>query len=324
MEDKNIHTLKDFSEHLAESIEHCFYEDYGLSVSAEAHPVMKTNIEKQGITVRFDGSHVAPTVYVDDAFKEFESGDIAVTDLVKQFCDSIYMASKHTPELPELNPKEAKKHITLTLINTCQNERTLERTPHAEILNGELSAIPRWYISDEASFIVTNELAAQIGLTPDEVIQIGMQNINSQQYTAKSMQEILAEMTGGNVMDMMPPAEGPQMIVLTSSNRIQGANALLSEETLNNVHDMIGDYCILPSSIFEVICMPISEELNPKEMREMVRDINLGQVAPEERLSDQIFKYDGKKLTVVGDSFSVEAPQIETAKMETHTIRMAM
>ena len=322
--DDNVITVEEFANDLARKIEQELFENYGVSAKVISHPEIKTNVKKQGITVHFDGSNIAPTVYADEAYKAFCDGNATISEIVEKMSESAFNGRKQAPELPNLTTEEAKKHITLTLVNTELNQELLDKTPHMEILGGELSAIPRWYISEEASFVVSNDMASNMGLTPDEVIQIGQQHINAQQFEAKSMQEILKEMMGGGFMDMMTPMETPPMIILTSKNRIQGSNALLSEEALDHVHDMIGDYVVLPSSIHEVICVPVSDEMKPEEMRSMVHEVNMGQVAPEERLSDQIFKYDRQRLSLVRDSLKMETPKIEAPRMETPSMKFAM
>ena len=322
----NTQSLSKFSAELADLIEKEFFNDYGLSVSAKSQPVMKTNGERQGITVRFDGNRVSPTVYVEEAYQKYTDGETTIPEIVDRLCDTVYEAQKNSPELPELTPEEARKHITLTLVNTEHNQQLLADTPHWEILGGELSAIPRWYISDEASFIVKNSLCSEMGLTPEEVLQIGQQNINSQKFESRSMLEVLEEMMGPEMADMMLPMDGtPQMIVLTSENKIQGSNALLSESALDEVREKLeGDYVVLPSSIHEVICIPVTEDMKAKDLRSMVMDVNSTQVAPEERLSDQIFMYDGMKLRVVGDSLKMDTPKTESPKMESQHMSFAM
>lgn len=44
----------------------------------------------------------------------------------------------------------------------------------------------------------------------------------------------------------------------------------------------------------EVLIMPKSEDMDPKELRNMVQDVNATQVAEGEILSDQVYGYDAK------------------------------
>ncbi len=322
MDEKTIRTLEEFANELAKQIERGFFEGYGLFVEAESHPVMKTNVEKQGITVHFKDSNVAPTVYADEAYQQYLDGDVSIPEVAEKMCEGAYEAHKRTPELPELTPEEARKHITLTLVNTEKNQQLLDKTPHFDVLDGELSAIPRWYLDENASFVVSNDMCGTLGLTSDEVLMMGQQHINNQHFEAKSMKEVLSEMMGGDYMEMMPPMDGPELIVVTSESRMQGSNSLLQVDILDQVHDRYGDFAVLPSSVHEILCLPITSEMKPEDLRAMVCDVNASQVALEEQLSNEIFMYDGHKLSLVRDSFAIE-PKI-TPTLEGYSMRMVM
>ena len=65
------------------------------------------------------------------------------------------------------------------------------------------------------------------------------------------------------------------------------------------------------------------DDMKPEDMRAMVRDVNMGQVAPEERLSDQVFWYDGQRLSVAGEAFETEVPAMD-ARMESISVSMSL
>ena len=56
--------------------------------------------------------------------------------------------------------------------------------------------------------------------------------------------------------------------------------------------------------------MKESTGLTPDEMKRMVHDVNVSEVRPEELLSFKIFRYDGRKLSVVNE----ERQEISQAK----------
>jgi hypothetical protein len=324
------HTKADFAKKLAEEIEQVMKQKYGIHVDASHSSVLKTNGPLDAINVRFpdgQGKNIAPTLYIEDAFNRFNEGK-PIREIAKSMAEAAIEAHKHNPELPDLTPEEARRHITLTLVNTERNEQLLAKTPHFEI--GDLSAIPRWYINDNASFVVNNDIAASLMMTPDEVLSIGQQNINSQQFEIKPMQEILRDMFAAEGMDpemmdmMMPPEmDGPQMIVMTSQSHIQGANVLLSEESLDHVHEMLGDFIILPSSTHEVIAIPADDRMSPEELRNMVHEVNVTQVGPQDFLSDNIMKYDGQKLSLVRDDLKMDTPKVDGPKLDERTVHYA-
>lgn len=318
--EEQIRTLEEFAQKLSEAIESSMNAIYGVDVIAQVSPVLKTNGEQLGINVHFNDSNIAPTVYPEKVFEQYQEG-FSLKEIADRMSQSVFDAHKQSLEIPDFTLEEAKKSITLTLVNTERNEQMLENTPHFEV--GDLSAIPRWFISEEASFVVHNDMAAKLMLTPDEVLQIGQANIDSQQFEIKPMQEILKEMFVKDGMDpemvdmMMPETDGPQMIVMSSQNHIQGSNSILSGDALNQVHDMLdGDFIVLPSSIHEVICVPVIEDMKPDDLRAMVHEVNMTQVAPNEFLSDNIMKYDGQKLKMVMDDIKMEAPKIKAPDMD--------
>ena len=148
---------------------------------------------------------------------------------------------------------------------------------------------------------------------------MGQDNINAQHFEAKPLRQVLAETMGldEEMMDLMGPSDVPEMIVLTTEDKLQGAKALLSKEALSEVYDQVGgDFVVLPSSIHEVLCLPIRDDMDAETLKNMVREVNGTQVAPNERLSDNVFKFDGSKLTLVGDSLQMDAPKIKAPKFD--------
>ncbi len=326
MEQKRI--MQD-AQDLAVAVAKLLKQKYDLLVEPEVRMVQKTNVEKVGIMMTpvntgdlrmSDKVQIAPTFYPDNY------ADMSYDEKVEAIARAVKSSMEYRPELPELTVEQAKQHITLTLVNAAHNQEILDKTPHFSVADGELAAIPRWYLEENASFIVNNQITASMGLTPDEVLQIGQQNINNQRFETQSMQEVLMAMMPPEMMEQMPPemlfpAGSPDMIVMSNENKLQGANVLLSQKTLDDLHERIGPYAIIPSSIHEVIALPITDEISPQQMREMVQEVNGTQVAPEERLSDQIMMYNGQKLSLVGDTFK---PEMEKQAVKMDTMKFAM
>ena len=63
--------------------------------------------------------------------------------------------------------------------------------------------------------------------------------------------------------------------------------------------DEIGDYCILPSSVNEVIVIPdLSPDMTPKYLKELVKAVNESSVPHEEWLSESVYKVEGGVLRI--------------------------
>jgi len=63
------------------------------------------------------------------------------------------------------------------------------------------------------------------------------------------------------------------------------------------------DFYLLPSSIHELILVPVGEDRDREHLEEMVKEINQTQVAMEEILSDTVYNYESirDELLEMGD-----------------------
>ena len=108
------------------------------------------------------------------------------------------------------------------------------------------------------------------------------------------------------VADMMigEMPEDKMMWVISNDRGINGAGSMLYEDNLHKLAMKLEtDLYILPSSVHE--CIAVSTNVgDPYELAEMVSEINMGQVALEDRLSNQVYHYDkdARRLTLATDT----------------------
>lgn len=96
------------------------------------------------------------------------------------------------------------------------------------------------------------------------------------------------------------------MYVLTNDRTLNGAAALFYPGVQEMVAEkMQGDYFVLPSSVHEVLIVPDDGNMDFKELREMVKEVNGTQVQPDEVLTGEVYSYDrqNKKLMVAEERF---------------------
>ena len=300
---------------LIEAVEDAIIRDYGLSANVEHNKVLKTNVEVDALQVHFQDSNIAPSIYLDAAYEQYNNGR-TVEGIATDIAKAAVVAHQQSPIVPELTAEEAKKAVALTLINAERNKKLLQNVPH--FILGDLAAVPRWYISEEASFLVTNDLASKMMLTGDEVLQIGQQNINNTKFDVVSMSDMLKGLLTGNAMDraamdeMFPETPETSMVVMTSKNRLQGARAILSKDALAEVTEKLHskEFYILPSSIHEVICIPVDAAVSPAYLCTMVHEVNAMEVSPQEFLSNEVMKFDGNKISLVRDDLKPDSPVV--------------
>ena len=93
--------------------------------------------------------------------------------------------------------------------------------------------------------------------------------------------------------------------MLSNPMRLDGASVLAYPNLQEQLESVFPQGCyILPSSLHELIIVPKDIGMSPKEMEEMVREINQKEVAREEVLSDRVYEFDKetKKLCQISES----------------------
>ena len=90
--------------------------------------------------------------------------------------------------------------------------------------------------------------------------------------------------------DMVPQDE--MMFVLSNKQRVNGSAALLDKEIMQSIVDKFGgEFYILPSSVHECIIVAADADMDTSQLTAMIQEVNAGQVAPDERLSDHPYRY---------------------------------
>lgn len=278
--------------------------------------VNKINGAKDGLHIYQEGEKGAPTVYVDDMYEEFKrSGDLEAT--LKEFAGIYAEAVEKMPPIPmNLLTENAKDKIYMVIINTESNKDILKDAPHREV--NDTSVIYRIMISDDekgiGSALITNHIAEELGLDEEQLFKLAVGNTPKIfPPVVKPMSQVIFGMLTGDggmpkdvaeqVMEGMQ-GENEMMWIISNNKGVSGAVNMLFEKNLHELSKGLNeDLYILPSSIHEVIAVPASMG-DPKELAEMVQQVNMDVVDVSERLSNQVYHYDrdARKLTMATDT----------------------
>lgn len=257
------------------------------------NPVNKVNRVMDGITLRKAGSSISPTIYVNDMYEHF----LRCNDLSKVLqvaAGNMEKAMSEMTDIPAIRLASAKDNIVFQFVNTKQNKSLLAGVPHREFL--DLSIIYRWVVKiDPAGIqntIVSNSLAEKMGMSEEQLYKAAVTNTHRiLPPTVKSMTEIIGTMMGDDLGPSAIP-DCAEMWVISNERGINGAISMLYEE---NLHDLAmkldSDLYLIPSSVHEIIAVSTSA-YNPHDLAQMVTEINMDQVALEERLSNNVYYYD--------------------------------
>lgn len=303
-----------FKEVVSDTFQNYLPEEY-RNMEMKVVSVNKVNRVLDGINL-IGGSGervVSPTIYINDMYDHYKLCN-DLKEAIQSSADRMVKAFKECPEMPKIELAEAKDNIVFQLVNTEQNRDMLAEIPHREFQ--DLSIIYRWVVKvDEEgiqSTVVRNGLAEQLGLNEEQLFKLAAENTRRIfPPCVKSMNEVILEIFEKDgmpreVAEMMlgeMPAD-KMMYVISNDRGINGSISMLYEDKLHALAmDMESDLYILPSSVHEVIAVSV-EMGNPYELAEMVSEINMDQVALEERLSNQVYHYDKdlRKLSLATDT----------------------
>lgn len=278
-------------------------------------PVNKVNKVLDGITLVGSGAgrSVSPTLYINHMYEHYLETE-NLQEVLQSAARRMDMAFKEMPEVGDVNLEGAKDNIVFQVINTLQNEDMLRDMPHREFQ--DLSIIYRWVVKVDENGIqssaIRNNLAEQLGMNEEQLFKCAVENTRRIfPPTVKSMNDVIREMfisdgMPAEVADMMigEMPEDKMMWVISNDRGINGAGSMLYEDNLHKLAMKLEtDLYILPSSVHE--CIAVSTNVgDPYELAEMVSEINMGQVALEDRLSNQVYHYDkdARRLTLATDT----------------------
>lgn len=278
----------------AELVSKVVSEELGDEVQVKLQEVIKNNgVVLQGLVILSGKSNLSPTIYLNSYMEAYEKG-VPLTEIVGQIL-AIYRQEmpKERVDLEFFRDFDSvKEGICYKLVNREKNQALLERIPHIDFL--DLSICFFYAYRDErlgaGSILIYNNHMDVWNCSTEDLFKLAKKN-TARIYPGKLVKigELLGEYLG--IKDEELLAEIP-MYVLSNEQRIFGAACMIYPESLEKAAEQLREnFYILPSSIHEVIILPRHVATDVRVIRDMVREINHTQVAPEEILSDNLYFY---------------------------------
>ena len=263
--------------------------DNNANLEAIAQEVRKGDDIIIGITVGEPDAKVKPNIYIDNME---DMTDEAIADKVL----AIYEENKAPEGIGDfandfLNWDKVKNNLMLCIRKRTSNEEDLTEG----YLDMELYV--RYILNGMSggSVIIKKQFLEKWGVTLDEVFTKAKQN---SKYVIDDMATTLQSLMSGEDLDDanidFELLERKPMYILTNRSKLHGAAVISNTDFLNAMANKIeDDLYIIPSSIHECLAIPVNfTNMDTDYMREMIRDVNDTQVAPNEVLSYNLYYYD--------------------------------
>jgi hypothetical protein len=248
-----------------------------------------------------DGIHnISPTIYLEDYYKQFKKG-IKIEDILEDIlATNDAHQCKEEFDVSAFSDFEKIKHtFAYKLINYDKNRELLTDVPYVAFLDLAIVFYCDVEMEDfgHATILIHNTHLKLWKITKEQLIKIARKNApRILPYKIESMYDIVQQIMSEELfVKQSKELESPSLYVLTNKRNYFGAAVMLYPEVLTDFAMTCNrNIVILPSSVHEVMLVPVREDENLEEFTNMVKEVNELQVAREEVLSDHIYYFDRK------------------------------
>lgn len=293
--------FENFKEQFTEDVEKALYER-GIDATVTTNTVEKMNESYEALTITPEGSHVGVNLNMDRFFEAYENG-VPYDEVVNKATDVAEQGIKESPavDIASLtNYDIMKEKLAMEVVSIEANADLLNKIPHQQI--EDMAVIYRCVLTSGeegmSSVVVTNAMLNTFGVTAEQLHADAMENAPEiKPAVIKGMTEVMQEMMGNDFasigFDINPADE--VMYVATVPDKVHGAGVIAYQDFMDQAAERLGgDFFVLPSSIHEVLLVRDDGQSDFHDLEAMVQEVNATQVAPEEKLTDNVYHYDSQ------------------------------
>ena len=296
MEERKMDEIQ-FEEELMERVR----KNMGAKVSIHVETMQRNNSQKsRSLVIRNREENLAPAFHIHMYYQAYLEG-AAMHEIVEEICRSFREEmKKRKVDLRDFTDWErVKSHLRLRAVSTVQNSALLECSVHREMLDLSAVVYARIYLPGRngiGSIGIRKEHLAIWDQSAETVYEQARQNTLREgivfENLAHLVRDKLHEMGAGHLMEEeMPSGEAP-LSVLTNEEELFGAVYMLIPEIMDQIADEKGgDVYVLPSSVNEVMILPVTAGVTAENLQAVVQDINEMQVPLEQMLSNRVYRY---------------------------------
>lgn len=292
-------------------------ENLGTDWTIELHTdvILNNGTTHIALILYKNGEKLHPQIYLEQFFEDYKRGKTMkeiLQDVMTTYEEALKNINPHSLSGIE-DWEQVKGRLAFRLLSKERNKETLENYVYQEFL--DLAAIVTFCAEIDEQGVkairVTHDLAERWKVSEEEILQAAEENTEA--LFPVRMEPILdtlcrvADISRDDLPEeVLAEEDSPQIMVLTNYLGVNGATVLLYDSLLKQIYEKLGGkFIILPSSIHEVIVMPLASAPPIADSQKMVEQINRSSVKEEEILSDSVYLYDGEKVILACDSKGV-------------------
>lgn len=283
------------------------YENAEVS-TMECH---KLNRAYTGLMVRKEGEMLTPTINLNQLYEAYKTQpSVTMETVCRKIADIVLEAPIQVDLKAILNYENVKDKLFIRVSSAETNKEVLEIVPHQ--LKEDLAITYHVAVGKDqdglSSMLITNEMMKEYGVTQEQIHEDAMKSSPRVMVPeVSSIGVLIDEIYQKNILMLTPDeremlletlqesSEMPTFFVVTNTDRIDGAGVIFYPEFMDNMGELLGNnFFILPSSIHQMLILPDDGQVDAEMLRDMVKEVNATQVAPAERLTNDVYHFDTK------------------------------
>ena len=283
------------------------YENAEVSVM----DYQKLNTTYKGLMVKKEDETITPTINMDQLYKAYQNQPgVTMESVYRRIADVVVAAPIQVNLKSIMDYDIAKDNLFIRVSSAETNKEVLENAPHQ--LKEDLAITYHVAVDKDenglSSMFIKNDLLEQYGISAEQLHEDAMKSSPRVMVPeVSSIGALIDEMYQKNILMLTPDeremlqetlqesSEMPTFFVVTNTERVDGAGVIFYPEFMDNMGELLGnDFFILPSSIHEMLILPDDGQVDAEMLRDMVKEVNATQVAPAERLTNDVYHFDTK------------------------------
>lgn len=283
------------------------YENAEVS-TMECH---KLNRAYTGLMVRKEGELLTPTINLNQLYEAYKTQpSVTMETVCRKIADIVLEAPIQVDLKAILNYENVKDKLFIRVSSAEANKEGLEIVPHQ--LKEDLAITYHVAVGKDqdglSSMLITNEMMKEYGVTQEQIHEDAMKSSPRVMVPeVSSIGVLIDEIYQKNILMLTPDeremlletlqesSEMPTFFVVTNTERVNGAGVIFYPEFMDNMGELLGNnFFILPSSIHQMLILPDDGQVDAEMLRDMVKEVNATQVAPAERLTNDVYHFDTK------------------------------
>ena len=288
----------EFTKELIKQLTPLFPE--GTDLFIESMP-KNNGVIYEALIIREPGINLSPTIYLEHYYSLFKD-DVTMDEICHMICELFMEVRLNHPIDPGFftDYERAKKQLIFHLVNYEKNRSRLDSIPHIPYLDLAIifSCIIQLGSGKTASILIKKEHLQLWDVDFEDIKKQAFANTPRllpayiQPITDAIRDLIEADPTLKRFVPLIDPGDAPPLYVLTNEEQFHGASCILYPSILEEFAESIGtDFYVLPSSINEVILLPVPSRVADQELCSIVRSVNREQLPAIQQLSDSVYYY---------------------------------